>query len=72
MRFSPTTEILPQLVGPEEAAKILGISPGTLSVWRTTGRYNLPFVKVGQRVKYRLDDLQAFIEQRTQNMGEVA
>ena len=70
MRFSPTTEIPPRLVGPEEASKILGVSPGTLSVWRTTGRYNLPFVKIGQKVKYKIDDLQTFIERRTRATGE--
>ena len=72
MRIQPTIEVLPRLVGPKEAAKILGISPGTLSVWRTIGRYNLPFVKIGQRVRYSLDDLKAFIERRTRNTCEVA
>jgi excisionase family DNA binding protein len=53
------------LISPEEAARILGVSIGTLTVWRSTGRYNLPFVKVGARVKYRLEDIDAFIERRT-------
>ncbi|MES9922488.1 MAG: helix-turn-helix domain-containing protein [Candidatus Thiodiazotropha endolucinida] len=56
---------LQSLLPPEEAAQILDISPGTLQVWRSTGRYNLPFVKVGGRVKYRSDEIQAFIERRT-------
>ena len=54
-----------QLVGPEEAANILGVSSGTLSVWRCTKRYGLPYIKVGARVMYRLVDLQEFIERRT-------
>jgi hypothetical protein len=48
-----------------DAAAALDISPGTLSVWRSTGRYNLPFVKIGRTVRYRVGDLRAFIESRT-------
>jgi predicted site-specific integrase-resolvase len=56
---------LQTLIPPDQAAQTLGISPGTLQVWRSTGRYNLPFVKVGGRVMYRPQDVQAFIERRT-------
>ena len=37
----------------EAAAGLLDVTPGTLSVWRTTGRYGLPFVKIGRKVRYR-------------------
>ena len=56
---------LPQLISPEQVAEILGVSPGTLQVWRSTGRYNLPFIKCGGRAMYRLEDVQVFIERRT-------
>lgn len=56
---------LHQLISPEQVAEILGISSGTLQVWRSTGRYNLPFVKCGGRVMYRTEDIQAFIDRRT-------
>lgn len=49
-----------------EAANILGLSEGTLMVWRSTGRYNLTYVKVGRRVMYKLSDVIQFIESRTQ------
>lgn len=49
----------------EQAAGFLGIAPNSLAVWRTTKRYSLPYVKVGRLVKYRLDDLNAFLESRT-------
>lgn len=62
---APANLGLPRLLTPEQAANTLGVSPGTLQIWRTTGRYNLPFVKVGGRVKYRAEDLQAFVERRT-------
>ncbi len=53
------------LITPEQTAQYLGVSIGTLSVWRSSGRWNLPFVKVGSRVMYNPDDIQAFIESRT-------
>ena len=41
-----------QLLTGDEAAKILDVTPGTLQVRRSTGRYKLPFVKVGRNVRY--------------------
>lgn len=52
------------LVKTKEAAEILGVSIGTLEVWRSTGRHNLPFVKVGRHVKYRVSDLENWIAAR--------
>ena len=52
-------------LSPAQAADILGLSKGTLEVWRSTGRYNLPFIKMGRYVRYRLSDINAFIESRT-------
>lgn len=49
------------LLSREDAAKALGIRPQTLACWATTGRYNLPFVKIGRKVKYRLADIERFI-----------
>ncbi len=47
-----------------DVSKILGVSVGTLAVWRTTKRYNLPYVKSGRLIRYRQEDVQAFIESR--------
>lgn len=52
-----------------EAAQHLGVSPKTLSVWRCTKRYPLPYVKIGSRVRYRQSALDAFIASRTQSGG---
>lgn len=60
------------LMDPAEAAKYLGVAVGTLSVWRSVGRYALPFVKVGRRVKYRRSDLDAWLELRTRTSGATA
>ena len=48
-----------------QAAAYLGVTPRTLAVWKSTGRYKLPCVKIGRLAKYRKADLDAFIEQRT-------
>ena len=53
------------LLSREEAAEYLGICSQTLAVWATTGRYKLPFAKIGSRAMYRRQDLDAFIAGRT-------
>lgn len=46
----------------KQAAHYLGLAEGTLAVWATTGRYNLPYYKIGRLVFYCRDDLDAFLE----------
>ena len=53
------------LLNREQAAAYLGVSPRTLAVWKSTGRYQLPVCKVGRLAKYRKVDLDAFIARRT-------
>ena len=52
------------LLDDKAAAAMLDVSPGTLSVWRSTGRYALPFLKIGRKVRYRRADLLAWLEKR--------
>ena len=54
----------PQLLDNAQAAEFLGVSPTTLTTWRCTQRYDLPYVKVGGLVRYQEADLLAFIESR--------
>ncbi len=56
--------VLPKLLTPEQVAEILVVTPHTLAVWRSDGRYNLPYVKTGRLVRYRSEDIQAFIDKR--------
>lgn len=51
----------PLLLSRREAAEYLGISKQTLAIWNCTGRYRVPFIKIGRLVKYRKSDLDAFI-----------
>ena len=52
------------LLTPAEVARYLGVTIGTLSVWRCTGRYPLSFIKVGRRVMYRQNDVENFVNGR--------
>ncbi|OBT10368.1 excisionase [Shewanella sp. UCD-FRSSP16_17] len=52
------------LLTPAQVSEFLGVTIGTLSVWRCTGRYPLSFIKVGRRVMYRQSDVESFVEGR--------
>jgi len=52
------------LLDDAQAAAALGLKPSTLGVWRSTGRYALPYVKVGRLVRYTAGDLAAWLEKR--------
>ena len=56
----------------EFAADYMGVKPQTLAAWKSTGRYSLPVVKVGRSVRYRQEDLDAFIASRTVNPGALS
>lgn len=46
----------------KEVAKIIGVSPKTLAQWPTTRPGYLRFCKIGNRVKYRHEDIVQLIE----------
>ncbi|PIP88753.1 MAG: excisionase [Bdellovibrionales bacterium CG22_combo_CG10-13_8_21_14_all_38_13] len=56
-----------KLLTPMQVAEYLGVDSETLNVWRATQRYNLPYIKVGRLVRYKSEDVQTFIESRTQH-----
>jgi excisionase family DNA binding protein len=58
-------KIMTELLDTQEAAKRLGVTPGTLMVWRSTKRYPLSYVRIGRNVRYRPADLEKFLEART-------
>ena len=63
-------EIGTQLLDTKAAAKLLDVSPHTLDVWRATNRYPLAFVRIGRKIRYRMSDLYAFINQNVCNSGD--
>jgi len=47
-----------------EAAAYIGVEKETLDCWRCSGRYLIPFIKVGRLVKYRKSDLDEWLNSR--------
>jgi len=55
------------LLTTQEAAAMLGLSPGTLEVWRCLGRYNVPYIRLGRAIRYDRAALQQWIASRAVN-----
>ena len=49
----------------EQAAEFLGTTANTLGVWRCKRTVQIPYIKVGKSVKYRLSELKAFLAKNT-------
>ena len=62
---------MPDLINTAQAALMLGLSPSTLAVWRTTGQCGLPFIRIGRKVRYSKRGLERWLTQRT-NTGNAA
>ncbi len=60
------SEQVDRLLTETEASEIIGFSRNTLRAWRVSGRTSgmlpPPFVKCGRAVRYRLSDLQGWME----------
>lgn len=60
--------VLPtRLLNETEAARVLGLSPGTLRKLRSTGALEgglpeIPFVRMGRAIRYDLRDLESLID----------
>lgn len=52
-----------EFLTPKEAADLLKISEQTLAIWRCTKRYDLPYYRVGRRIRYTRADIDAFVAQ---------
>lgn len=64
-KFQPTDPLLTTV----EAANYLGLKPKTLPIWRCYALQgkkvpNIPYIKVGRLVKYRLSALDKYLETR--------
>jgi addiction module HigA family antidote len=49
-----------KLLSRKEAAAFLRLKPNTLTIWAMTGKYRLPYIKLGKTVRYRMSDLKEF------------
>jgi excisionase family DNA binding protein len=50
-----------------QAADYLGVQQHTLEIWRSSGRYRIPYIKVGKLIRYRRSALDDWMESRTVN-----
>ena len=57
--------ITPTLLSTEDAAIYLGISARTLETWRCKQRYDIPYVRIGSVVRYKISDLDDYISKNT-------
>jgi helix-turn-helix protein len=53
------------LLDEKQAADFLKVASNTLSVWRSTKRYPLPYVRVGRCIRYKRSDLEKFVAENT-------
>jgi predicted DNA-binding transcriptional regulator AlpA len=60
------------MLNEKQTAAYLDLAPGTLAVWRSSGRYSLPFLKIGRKVRYHLSDLENWIASRARESGTTA
>lgn len=51
-----------KMLSREEAAEFLGGKASTLAKWACKKRYTLSRYKIGRHIKYRVADLQKFID----------
>jgi len=65
--------LIEELLDTNKASKLLGMKSKSLANSRHTGTgLQIPFIKLGNLVRYRLSDLQSYIENNTFNhTGEV-
>lgn len=54
------------LLNTKQAAEYLTLQPCTLEAWRVSGS-KIPFVKLGKAVRYKKENLDAFIESQKRN-----
>ena len=50
---------------PQQLAELLQTRVQTLATWRSTGRYDLPYIRVGRKVLYSVKDVEAWLDSRT-------
>ena len=58
-----------KLLSAGEAAAILGLKESTLAQFRWRGDKRLLWVKLGKSIRYKLSDIESFIERSTIGKG---
>ena len=69
-RSNPSNPIQP-LVGPQEVADWLGVPLGTVYRWRTNGD-GPPGLRVGKHLRYRVKDVERWLDAQVDRPTETA
>lgn len=69
---SATTLAAADLLTTDQVANALGLSSRTLAAWRSSRSNSLPYIKTGSRVRYRSQDVAAWLESRVCSAIEAA
>lgn len=56
---------LPNNLAPADAATVTGAKPSTLSVWRCTGRRDVPYIRIGRLIRYPTRPLAEYLVRST-------
>jgi len=59
-------QVTPLLL-PSEAAEMLRTSTAVLANWRNTKAVDIKYIKIGGAVRYKLEDIEAYINSNTHN-----
>lgn len=69
MTTTPPYPAPPNLMNEAQAAAFLTVAPKTLAAWRATKRTTGPiYLRIGGAVRYRVSDLQNFLENSVQEV----
>lgn len=69
MNNEQTGKGLQKVYDTKETARMLGLSPGTLANWRTTGKHGPDWVRACGRIMYRLSDINEWLEKNIKKGG---
>lgn len=64
-------ELRKEWLNPKEVYQEFGLSVSTLAKWRMVNKY-LSYTKVGKYIKYKREDIEAFLNDNIVNSVEVA
>lgn len=59
------------LLTEQELADLLKVAHGTLRNWRTSGGEHIPYVRVGGSVRYRMEDVIAYLDSKVVANGAI-
>lgn len=60
-----------KLMNQAEAAKYLGTTVGTLNTWRHYGKQKIPYIRWGNRIRYRKADLDTWLKTQAVNIQDL-